>query len=112
MLKFVLRRTLTMMVTALCLTFLVFWLTNLPPNLEKIAKTEAGSRITDEEVVSWLDKNGYGGSLVTRYGEWLGVLPGWTRVGEDGLVRGRCIDPGQDPALSPRFCGVLQGDWG
>ena len=35
-----------MVVTALCLTFVVFWLTNLAPNLEKVAKSEAGSRIT------------------------------------------------------------------
>lgn len=112
MLMFLVRRILAMLVTALCLTFIVFWLTNLPPQLEKLAKTEAGSRISDEEVASWLDKNGYGGPVLLRYGEWLGVVPGWTRVDEDGTVQGRCIDPGADPAAAPRFCGVLQGDWG
>jgi peptide/nickel transport system permease protein len=111
MLRFLARRILAMLVTALCLTFVVFWLTNLGPNLEKIAKTEAGARITDEEVASWLDKNGYGQPLFVRYGEWLGILPGWTRE-EDGTVTGRCIARGQDPATAPRFCGILQGDWG
>lgn len=112
MISFILRRTLVMIVTALCLTFVVFWLTNLAPNLEKIAKSEAGARITDAEVASWLDKNGFGGPVIVRYGQWLGVLPGWTMTDPDGTVRGRCIDAGADAAAAPRFCGVLQGDWG
>ncbi|SPH17987.1 Glutathione transport system permease protein GsiC [Defluviimonas aquaemixtae] len=111
MLIFLLRRLLTMVLTALCLTFVVFFLTNLPPNLEKLAKTEAGSRITDEEVQSWLDKNGHGSPLLVRYGEWLGVVPGWTRE-EGGVTTGRCIERGQDPATASSFCGVLQGQWG
>jgi len=40
------------------------------------------------------------------------VLPGWTQEAEDGTLRGRCIDPDSDPAEAPRFCGILQGDWG
>ena len=40
MLKFVLRRFGLMLLTALMLTFSVFFLTNLPPNLEKLARTE------------------------------------------------------------------------
>lgn len=111
MLRFLVRRILTMLVTALCLTLVVFWLTNLAPNLEKVAKTEAGSKITDAQVASWLEKNGYDRPLLTRYGEWLGVLPGWTRE-ENGTITGRCIAPSQDPATAPRFCGILQGDWG
>ncbi len=111
MLKFLLRRLLTMVLTALCLTFIVFFLTNLPPNLEKLAKSEAGSRISDEEVQSWLNKNGHGSPLVVRYGEWLGVMPGW-RLEENGVTTGRCIERGQDPETAPKFCGVLQGDWG
>ncbi len=109
---FLLRRALTMLVTALCLTFIVFWLTNLAPNLEKVAKTEAGSRISDAEVASWLEKNGYGEPVPLRYGQWLGVLPGWVLTGEDGVTRGRCIGGGMAPEAAPRFCGVLQGDWG
>lgn len=111
MLRFLIRRFATMVLTALCLTFIVFFLTNLPPNLEKVAKSEAGSRISDAEVQSWLERNGYTQPLFVRYGEWLGVVPGWTRE-ESGVTTGRCIDRGQDPATAPRFCGVIQGDWG
>ena len=35
---FILRRLGVMLLTALCLTFIVFWLTNLYPNLEKLDK--------------------------------------------------------------------------
>lgn len=112
MLLFIVRRVLTMIATALCLTVIVFFLTNLAPNLEKIAKSEAGSRISDEEVTSWLAKNGYDDPMLLRYGQWLGVLPGWTHTDEDGTTRGRCIAAGSDPATAPARCGVLQGDWG
>ncbi len=37
MLAFLIRRVLTMVLTALCLTFVVFYLTNLPPKLEILA---------------------------------------------------------------------------
>jgi peptide/nickel transport system permease protein len=110
---FILRRFGVMILTALCLTFVVFFLTNLYPNLEKLAKTQGNARMTDAEVASWLDRNGYGGPMIMRYGEWLGVVPGWTqREAETGTITGRCIDPGMDPAEAPRFCGLLQGDWG
>lgn len=110
---FILRRTGVMILTALCLTLVVFFLTNLFPNLEKLAKTQGNARMTDEEVVSWLDRNGYGGPMLLRYGEWLGVVPGWTRVDpETGEVTGRCIDFDTDPEDAPTFCGLLQGDLG
>jgi peptide/nickel transport system permease protein len=110
---FILRRTGVMILTALCLTFVVFFLTNLAPNLEKLAKTQGNARMSDAEVVSWLDRNGYGGPLVMRYGEWLGVVPGWVRLDEPtGEWRGRCIVKGQSPEDAPRFCGLLQGDLG
>ena len=109
---FLLRRTVVMILTALCLTFIVFFLTNLPPNLEKLAKTQGDMRMSDAEVVSWLDRNGHLQPLPVKYGQWLGVLPGFVHTAADGTVSGRCIEPGTDPALAPRFCGVLQGDWG
>ena len=49
MLAFLIRRVLTMVLTALCLTFVVFYLTNLPPNLEKLAKSEASARMSDAD---------------------------------------------------------------
>ncbi|MFO7920006.1 MAG: ABC transporter permease [Nioella sp.] len=109
---FILRRLGVMLLTALCLTFVVFFLTNLAPNLEKLAKTQGNARMSDAEVTRWLDNRGYGRPLVVRYGEWLGVVPGWTREAPDGAVTGRCIGPADDPAEAPTFCGVLQGDFG
>jgi peptide/nickel transport system permease protein len=110
---FILRRTGVMILTALCLTFVVFFLTNLAPNLEKLAKTQGNARMSDAEVASWLDRNGYGGPLVVRYGEWLGVVPGWVRLDEpSGQWRGRCLADGQSPEQAPRRCGLLQGDLG
>ena len=64
-----------MLLTALCLTFVVFFLTNLYPNLEKLAKTQGNFRMTDAEVTSYLEKNGYLQPMVVKYGEWLGVVP-------------------------------------
>ena len=102
-----------MILTALCLSFLVFFLTNLPPNLEKVAKYEGNSRMTDAEVAGWLEKNGFNQPLIVRYSEWLGVLPGWTREDDSGRVEaGRCFGPGDDPEEAPAFCGILQGQWG
>ena len=51
---FVLRRLAVMLFTALCLTFIVFFLTNLYPNLEKLAKTQGNFRMNDEAVQSYL----------------------------------------------------------
>lgn len=109
--SFLLKRSGVMVLTALCLTFVVFYLTNLYPNLEKLTKSEGNMRMTDAQVESWLERNGYHQPLLKRYGEWLGVAPGWTRT-EDGKETGRCVAPGGTIAESPRFCGVLQGDWG
>lgn len=112
MLIFVIRRLGVMALTALVLTFVVFYLTNLPPNLYKLARTEGSVRMTDEAVVIWIEENGHGGSMLYRYGEWLGVAPGWVRTDDKGVTRGLCIRQNDDPALAPTFCGVLQGNWG
>ena len=112
MLQFLVRRFLTMIATALCLTFIVFYLTNLPPNLEKLAKSEASARMSDADVESWIFKHGYAQPVLKRYGEWLGVSRGWVYVDETGVATGRCLNKGDDPALAPARCGVLQGEWG
>lgn len=108
---FILRRLGVMVLTALCLTFVVFWLTNLYPNLEKLAKTQGNFRMSDEAVASYLGKNGYLQPMPVKFGQWLGVLPGWT-LEDDGVVTGKCF--GADTAEEDRrsFCGVIQGDWG
>ncbi|MCD9146803.1 ABC transporter permease [Pseudophaeobacter flagellatus] len=111
---FILRRSGVMILTALCLTFIVFVLTNLEPNLEKLAKTQGNFRMSDEAVNSWLNNNGYGQPTVVKYGQWLGALPGWTRTTEEG-VTGRCItgtQPESEADQAARFCGILQGGWG
>jgi len=112
-LKFLLRRMGVMLLTALCLTFIVFMLTNLPPNLEKLARTEASSRMSDADVARWLERNGHAQPFWKRYGEWLGAAPGWVHV-EDGIATGRCFT-GARPAeevVEGRYCGILQGSWG
>ncbi len=101
-----------MILTGLCLTFLVFTLTNLYPNLEKLAKTQGNARMTDAEVTSFLEKNGYLQPMLVKYGEWLGVVPSYRYENSDGSIQGRCIGPGVDPEDAPQFCGILQGNWG
>ena len=112
MLKFVIRRLGVMFLTALALTFIVFFLTNLSPNLEKLARTEGSVRMTDAAVATWIEENGHGGSVVGRYAQWLGVAPGWLRTDEKGVTRGLCVDNGVVAEAAPRYCGILQGDWG
>lgn len=109
---FILRRVGVMILTALCLTFIVFFMTNLYPNLEKLAKSEGNYRMTDEAVASWLEKGGYMQSTPKKFAEWVGVVPSYRHTTEDGTVTGRCIDPGVEPEDAPKFCGILQGYWG
>ncbi|MCF6232225.1 MAG: ABC transporter permease [Rhodobacteraceae bacterium] len=111
---FILRRTGVMIITAICLTFIVFFMTNLYPNLEKLAKTQGNFRMSDEAVTSWLDRKGYLQSLPVKYGQWLGVMPGWTYE-NDGDLTGRCFKGKlsvEQAADAPQFCGILQGHWG
>ena len=109
---FILRRLGVMLLTALCLTFIVFWLTNLYPNLEKLAKTQGNFRMSDEAVESYLGNRGYLDPTPVKFGRWLGVVPGWVTETEDGKVFGRCFGDGTPEEDRPRFCGVIQGDWG
>lgn len=112
MLKFMIRRLGVMMLTAFVLTFVVFFLTNLPPNLEKLARSEGSIRMSDDAVTSWIADNGHAGPLLGRYAEWLGVAPGWKLTDGGGTTRGRCITSTTPPDAAPTFCGVLQGNWG
>ena len=138
---FILRRIVVMILTALCLTFVVFYLTNLYPNLEKVAKTQGSQRMSDVEVSTWLASRGYrtmpdaqllagarsgdvpreefseaitgfDARLFRNYGEWLGLVPGYVIEGADGTVRARCAGHATPDEATPRFCGLLQGDWG
>jgi peptide/nickel transport system permease protein len=119
--QFILRRVGVMLLTAFCLTFIVFFMTNLYPNLEKLAKSEGNFRMSDEAVVSYLTRTGYMEPLLIKYGQWLGVLPGFVHTDEDGTKSGQCYDQAQvvgggaDQGAErtiPSYCGVLQGNWG
>ncbi|MEO0343498.1 MAG: ABC transporter permease [Pseudomonadota bacterium] len=112
MLQFILRRLGVMILTALCLTFVVFFLTNLYPNLEKLAKSQANNRMTDEQVERWLTNRGYSQNIFKKYGEWVGILPSKLTTTEDGDVYTRCSRPTIPAEEANRFCGVLQFNFG
>jgi peptide/nickel transport system permease protein len=69
---FLLKRLGVMILTAICLTALVFSLVNLKPNLVKLAKEQNSSRMSDQQVEVWLEAEGYKRPWATRYVEWLG----------------------------------------
>lgn len=101
-----------MLLTVACLTFIVFFLTNLTPNLEKLAKEQANNRMSDAEVVTWLEKRGYSQNIFKKYGEWLGVMPSRKFTDDNGVTYTRCARPNIPPETAPNYCGVLQGNFG
>ena len=109
---FILRRFGVMVLTAICLTYIVFFMTNLYPNLEKLAKTQGNFRMSDEAVASFLEDRGYLQSTPRKYLEWVGLAPGYLVVKDDGIPLGKCVRPGMDADEVPQYCGILQGDWG
>ncbi|MEL6565824.1 MAG: ABC transporter permease [Pseudomonadota bacterium] len=109
---FILRRLGVMLLTALCLTFVVFFLTNLYPNLEKLAKTQGNFRMSEEQVDTWLSARGYTDNTFVKYGRWLGVAPGWTGTTTEGKEIAQCYAPDTPEDERPVRCGILQGDWG
>ncbi len=104
---FILRRLMIMIFTALCLTFVVFFLINLYLNLEKLAKIQGNFRMSDEAVQSYLLNNGYLLPVPVKYGQWLGALPGHVIEGMDGEVCSRCISSEILLSDAPKYCGVL-----
>ena len=72
MLAFVARRLAVMVATMLALTFVVFTLVNLEPNLRKLALEQNNVRMSQDAVNIWLQEEGYRRPLIVRYGEWLG----------------------------------------
>ncbi|BCH31743.1 peptide ABC transporter permease [Mesorhizobium sp. L-8-10] len=111
MLAFILRRLGTMALTMLCLTFVVFFLINLEPNLKKLAISQTEMRATSEDLERWLQRNGYRQNFFVRYGQWIGVTPKLPNIDPatgEAVPRFRfCAEPSV-----PTFSGVLQGDFG
>ena len=111
MLVFLGRRLGLMLLTMVCLTLCVFYLVNLEPNLKKLAISQTEMHASQEELESWLIKNGYRRPFLERYAAWLGVWP-----------KAPSLDPATGAPL-PRFSwcdepknrtfsGVLEGDFG
>ncbi len=111
MLSFILRRLGVMLLTMLCLSFVVFFFVNLDPNLRKLAIFQTEMRASDQDLENWLQRNGYRDNFFVRFGRWVGVWP-----------KEPAIDPATGQAVSrfrfcdepaeTRFSGVLEGDFG
>ena len=77
MLQFIARRIGVMLLTMFALSSVVFYLTNLEPNLIKLALSDGNMRMTDAEITQWLENNGHTRPFFVRYWDWLGgVLTG------------------------------------
>ena len=72
MLVFIIKRIIVLFLTMICLSFIVFTLVTIEPNLKKLALNQANMRMEEEAVQSWLEKHGYKRPLLVQYGEWLG----------------------------------------
>lgn len=111
MFLFILRRMGTMLLTMLCLTFVVFFLVNLEPNLRKLSISQLDMRSSDEHIEAWLVQNGYRDNFFIRYGRWLGVVQKQPVTDPaTGKVKPRfsyCNEPAE-----PHFGGILQGNFG
>ncbi len=110
MFQFVARRLGVMALTMFCLTLIVFFLISLEPNLKKLAISQTEARATQEQLDSWLQRNGYRQNFFVRYGQWLGVVEKQPNLDADGKPTPRfvfCDEPAE-----PVYSGVFQGDFG
>ena len=111
MFVFIFRRLGLMFLTMVCLTFAVFYLVNLEPNLRKLSISQTNMRATDEMIEGWLVNNGYRKPFLQRYGTWLGVWPMTPvtdpKTGESKSRFSFCNEP-----TEPAFAGVAQGSFG
>ena len=55
MLVFIVKRIFVLFLTMLCLSFIVFSLVTIEPNLKKLALNQANMRMEEEAVQSWLE---------------------------------------------------------
>ncbi|WP_156459811.1 MULTISPECIES: ABC transporter permease [unclassified Mesorhizobium] len=110
MLGFIARRLGLMVLTMFCLTLVVFFLISLEPNLKKLAISQTETRATQEQLDSWLQRNGYRQNFFVRYGQWLGLVKKQPNIDATGkaVPRFQFCD---EPAVAT-YSGVLQGDFG
>jgi peptide/nickel transport system permease protein len=99
-----------MVLTMVCLTFVVFYLVNLEPNLKKLALAQTNSRASQAEIENWLDRYGYRDPFLKRYGEWIGVWPKQPARDVKGNPIPRFSYCGE--TATPQLSGVLEGDFG
>ncbi len=100
-----------MILTALCLTFIVFFLTNLYPNLEKLAKTQGNFRMSDERLQRWLDNRAIDTPpYEIRRMAWA-LCPAMSLKAQTVKPRTMALRQGQS-SKTRRICGVFKGDWG
>ncbi|HYB08449.1 MAG TPA: ABC transporter permease [Alphaproteobacteria bacterium] len=111
MFSLILRRLGVMLLTMLCLSFIVFFFVNLEPNLRKLAIFETEMRASDQDLENWLQHNGYRDNFFVRFGRWVGVWPKQPAIDPStGEVVPRfrfCAEPS-----AAHFSGVLEGDFG
>jgi len=111
MLSFILRRLGVMLLTMLCLSFVVFFFVNLEPNLRKLAIFQTEMRASDQDLENWLQRNGYRDNFFVRFGRWVGVWPKQPVIDPttgQAVPRFRfCSEPAE-----AKFSGVLEGDFG
>src|ERR1051325_4308245 len=75
MIAFITRRLGVILLTMLCLSFVVFFFVNLDPNLRKLAIFQTEMRASDQDLENWLQRNGYRDNFFVRFGRWVGVWP-------------------------------------
>lgn len=111
MLTFIARRLGTMVLTMFCLTFVVFYMVNLEPNLKKLSISQLDMRSSAEDIEAWLVRNGYRDNFFLRYGRWLGVVQKQPNInaqtGEAVPRFSYCNEPAE-----PHYGGILQGNFG
>src|SRR6185312_13648568 len=73
MVSFILRRLGVMLLTMLCLSFVVFFFVNLDPNLHKMAVFQTEVHASDAEMENWLQRNGFRDNFFVRYARWIGL---------------------------------------
>lgn len=111
MVSFILRRLGVMLLTMLCLSFVVFFFVNLEPNLKKLATFQTEMRASDQDKENWLARNGYRDNFFIQFGRWAGVWP------KQPVIDPKTGEPAPrfrfcDELTTPTFSGVIQGDFG